>query len=217
MAVVARNAVHLAPDGLAAREAALAEPLAVAMHAVNRANLQEGQSAVVIGCGPIGIAVALCLRARGLARIALVEAAEVRRSTMLSMGFDCVLPPDPDTVRALKSWNGGEGFDAAFDTAGVSAAFALAFQATARGGAVVMVALHRDELPLDARRLLFEEKRLIASMGYVGTFPEVLDLLAKGRIPTERWVTIYGMSEVGRSIRRLVDQQDIKVLIDPRR
>ncbi|MBX5210476.1 alcohol dehydrogenase catalytic domain-containing protein [Rhizobium sp. NZLR11] len=216
MAVVARNAVYIAPDGLAAREASLAEPLSVAMHAVNRANLQEGQSAVVIGCGPVGIAVALCLRARGFERIALVEAAEARRSTVQSMGFDCVLPPEPGTARALKSWNGGEGFEAAFDTAGVSAAFALACQSTARGGAIVIVALHRDELQLDARRLLFEEKRVMASMGYVGTYPEVLDLLANGRIPTEGWTKTYAMSEIDRSLRSLVKQQDIKVLIDPR-
>lgn len=216
MAVVARSSLHAVPAGLGAQEASLAEPLAVAMHAVNRSGLVAGQRAVVIGCGPIGIAVALCLMARGIEKVAAVEKSAIRRAAVSALGLDCVLSPGPGCADALRTWSRGEGCDAAFDTAGVPAAFDTALQAAARGGAVVLVALHTGEVGLDLRRLLFSEKRLIPSIAYAGTFPEVLDLMAAGRINLDPWVRTIRLSEIGPGVERLFRQEAIKLLVDPR-
>jgi threonine dehydrogenase-like Zn-dependent dehydrogenase len=81
------------PNGLDHRHAALTEPIAVGLHAVNKSGIQPGDTALVIGCGPIGIAVVASLRARGIESIAAADFSLKRRELATAMGAHQTLDP----------------------------------------------------------------------------------------------------------------------------
>ena len=81
------------PNGLDLKHAALTEPMAVGLHAVNRSNITPGEAALVIGCGPIGIAIVASLRARGVENVVAADFSPRRRELATAMGAHQVLDP----------------------------------------------------------------------------------------------------------------------------
>ncbi|OBI75176.1 zinc-binding dehydrogenase [Mycobacterium sp. E740] len=81
------------PDGLDPRHAALTEPMAVGLHAVNKSAIAPGESALVIGCGPIGIAIVAALRLRGVEHVAAADFSARRRDLAATMGAHETLDP----------------------------------------------------------------------------------------------------------------------------
>ena len=90
------------PNGLAAEHAALTEPLAVGVHAVAMANIRGGEVPLVIGCGPVGLAVIAALRLRGLHPIVAADYSPVRRALAEKMGADIVV--DPARTQPYAAW-----------------------------------------------------------------------------------------------------------------
>ncbi|RUP04723.1 MAG: alcohol dehydrogenase [Mycobacterium sp.] len=81
------------PNGLDARHAALAEPMAVGLHAVNKSEIEAAETALVIGCGPIGIAIIAALRVRGVEHIAASDFSPKRRELAATMGAHQTVDP----------------------------------------------------------------------------------------------------------------------------
>lgn len=81
------------PNGLAADVAALTEPLAVGLHAVRRGEVGKGQVAIVIGCGPVGLAVILMLKAQGVRTVIASDFSAGRRALARTCGADVVVDP----------------------------------------------------------------------------------------------------------------------------
>src|SRR5690349_19970978 len=89
------------PAGVPAEKAAFTEPMAVALHAVRRGSVGRGQTAVVVGCGPIGLAVILMLKASGVKKVIASDLSPTRRELAVRCGADVVVDPreqDPLTV-----------------------------------------------------------------------------------------------------------------------
>jgi threonine dehydrogenase-like Zn-dependent dehydrogenase len=74
------------PNGLDFKHAALTEPMAVGLHAVNKSNIMPGETALVLGCGPIGIAIIVALRARGVETIVASDFSPKRRELAIALG-----------------------------------------------------------------------------------------------------------------------------------
>src|SRR5207253_4760544 len=90
------------PNGLAAEHAALTEPLAVGVHAVAKANVQGGEVPLVIGCGPVGLAVIAALKIKGLRPIVAADYSPGRRALAEELGADIVV--DPARTQPYASW-----------------------------------------------------------------------------------------------------------------
>lgn len=92
--VLVQDALTLpVPNGLATDVAALTEPLAVGLHAVNRGEVGKGQVAVVIGCGPVGLAVIMVLKAKGVKTVIASDFSPGRRALASTVGADVVIDP----------------------------------------------------------------------------------------------------------------------------
>lgn len=91
--VVQESMVLRVPNGLAPDVAALTEPMAVAWHAVNRGEVRRGDLAVVLGCGPVGLAVIRVLKARGVERVVASDLSPGRRALATTCGADVVVDP----------------------------------------------------------------------------------------------------------------------------
>jgi threonine dehydrogenase-like Zn-dependent dehydrogenase len=114
------------PNGMSPETAALTEPMAVAWHAVRRSGVRKRETAVVIGCGPIGLAVILMLKARGVRKVIASDLSPGRRALAEQCGADVVVDPGPESAES--PWTGFEDsryftdandlFDLALDTMG---------------------------------------------------------------------------------------------------
>jgi threonine dehydrogenase-like Zn-dependent dehydrogenase len=164
MIVPARNVVVL-PSTTPVSLGALIEPLAVAVHAVNRASVRPGDNVFVVGGGPIGQCVALAARKSGAAEVIVSELDEGRRALCERLGLKTLNPDGvevADQVRA--TWT--RLADVAFDAVGLSGTLRDALLSTKWGGTVCLVGMGSPELQFDAYRVSTDERSLVGSFAY---------------------------------------------------
>lgn len=156
---VPQDAVLHLPENVPLDVGALIEPLAVAWHAVSAApSLRPEHTVLVLGSGPIGLAVVQCLVARGVKQIVLFEVATRRQQFARDFGAHEVLNPKSDDVVAkVRELSGGRGADVVFDCAGLKANLDTACDAVKTRGHVVNVAIWEKEIPFQANKLVFKE------------------------------------------------------------
>ena len=162
------------PDAVPDDIAVLAEPLAVALHAVDRADLRLGDRVLVSGFGPIGAGVVLAAGASGAAEIVVLEPDPDRRSRAAGIG---ARPFPPSAVRELRGFA-----DVGFECSGASGALEAVLRVVRPGGRVVVPAVSQDPAVLDPRRLVLGERAVIGSIGYRGDVARAMSLLATGTI-----------------------------------
>jgi threonine dehydrogenase-like Zn-dependent dehydrogenase len=131
-----------APEALGDTEAAMMEPVSVAVHAVQQSGLVLGDRAAVMGLGPIGLLVGACARLAGAATLMGFDFSPRRRKAALAMGFDTALDPrEADPVRSALNQSGDRGMDVVFECAGAPGTLEQALQMARARGRVILVAL----------------------------------------------------------------------------
>src|SRR5579863_8628944 len=129
------------PSEMSFDEAALAEPLAIAMHSLRLASIGPGETVAVIGAGPIGLLTIAALRATQAARIWAVEPLVHRRELARGIGADAALEP-AEAVREILNWTGQRGVDCAIDCAAGEHTTNQALQLTRNAGRAVLTGIH---------------------------------------------------------------------------
>ncbi|MGK0741922.1 alcohol dehydrogenase catalytic domain-containing protein [Leucobacter sp. Z1108] len=197
------------PEGIPLKLGALVEPLAVSWHAVRRSGIAPGQRALIIGGGPIGIGVALALRAFGIEDVRLSETSATRRKVIEAMGIASLA----DTAD-LKSQ--GE-IDIVFDAAGHASALDQAIEILKPQGIAVIVAIYKRPMQLTGATIALKELRIIGSLAYEAPdFAEVIAAMTAGLIDTGHWVEVGDFDELEQTIRALARGERLKVLVDMR-
>jgi L-iditol 2-dehydrogenase len=213
--------VHPLPDAIDDVEGALVEPLAVALHAVDRAGTLVGASVGVIGCGPIGLLIVAAARAAGAATIVAAEPLAHRREAAAAMGASTVVTATTagDEREVILGATGGRGLDVVFEAAGEAAAVDTAVEIARPGAEVVMVGIPAsDETAFRAsvaRRkeltIRFSRRSSEASMS------RAIDLAASGAIDLAGLVSLcVGLPDAARAFEALVARSEIKVIVRPR-
>lgn len=176
---VATNRLYRVPDSLDSRTAALTEPTAVAVHAVRRSAYQPGDSAVVLGGGPIGTMIALVLKLNGCTNLLVSEPRQYRLSLLQSLGVAVIDASGEDPVAAARRAVGEGGADVVFEVAGVDATAAQATQIAGVQGDIVVVAVPKHPLQWDDVAMSFKELTLTGTRVYAPfDFDRALALLA---------------------------------------
>jgi 2-desacetyl-2-hydroxyethyl bacteriochlorophyllide A dehydrogenase len=206
--------VALPPD-LSLQAAALAEPTAVAVHDVRRAQLAEGDRAVVVGGGPIGLLVAVAAREAG-AEIVLVEPNAGRRRVAQRAGLSTFDPAAGPVSDYVDEWTDGAGTDVAFEVSGVPAGMQSAVESLGARGRLVVVAIHATPPPVALFRVFWRELTIIGARVYErADFEEAVLLLAAGRIPVDVLVTdVLPLARTPDAFGALERGEAMKVLID---
>lgn len=175
--------MYRVPDGVDLRLAALTEPLAVAVHDVRRSGLQVGETALVVGGGPIGMLIAIVARAAGARKVVISEVNDFRRNFAAEMGFGVVNPLDPDADAQLRKLSENRGFDASFEAAGVESAITACVEHTKNTGTVVVIAIAPKAYPVSTSKIFAKELtlrgvRIHSQYNFMGA----IDLLGSGMI-----------------------------------
>jgi (R,R)-butanediol dehydrogenase/meso-butanediol dehydrogenase/diacetyl reductase len=180
-ALVPSYMVHRLPDGFDLAAAALLEPAAVALHGIRRSTFAAGQTAVVVGLGPVGLIVCALLREAGAAWIVGVDPAPARRLLGRRFGVDAVLGPDADVAATVEELIGGDRAHVAFEVVGSQAAVDTALSSLRTGGELLLLGLV-DQVMLPAFDMVNAELRLTTSVGYRDCHPELIGLVTTGRL-----------------------------------
>lgn len=174
---VPATAVKRLPASVSLELGALVEPLAVGWHAVSVSPYRDGDAALVLGGGPIGLATIQALASRGCGTIIVSEVARARRAFARQFGAHHVLDPAAvDVVAEVARLTGGRGADVGFDCAGVQGAVDEAFRALRARGTLVNVAVWEKRATLDMNELVFRERSYMGG-AYTLFFVFVVPLL----------------------------------------
>jgi (R,R)-butanediol dehydrogenase/meso-butanediol dehydrogenase/diacetyl reductase len=205
------------PDHLGDAAGALVEPLAIALHTINRARLTGLETVLVLGAGPIGLAVIAWLAARGHRRIAVSDPVAVRRQLAVDCGADLVIDPASDDVAgAARAALGGKP-EVIFDCAG--GRLGEAVMLAGHDATIVVAGVHANPVPVDTQRALLREVDVrFASWYTTAEFEHTIDAvgrdrLAIGSIVTHR-ITLDELPAMYQSLQHPNEQG--KVLVSPR-
>jgi 2-desacetyl-2-hydroxyethyl bacteriochlorophyllide A dehydrogenase len=169
------------PATLKDDDAALIEPLAVAVHDVTRAEVKSGDAVVVFGGGPIGCLIALVCRHRG-ARVKVVEINPHRLALLKSIGLETI-GPDQDTIRTVLDWTNGDGADVAFEVSGSPDPVRIITQLVRVWGTVSIIAIHAEPVAINLYPMFGRELKMHGSRLYTrAAWEESIRLLATGAI-----------------------------------
>lgn len=211
-AEVGRNVFHLG-DEVSWEGGALAEPLAVVVHATRRSGVGPDDVAVVLGLGPIGQLLARVLVAGGVQRVVGVERSSFRRAWAQERGLSAVA--DVDDLRAALD---GARADVVFECTGVPALAQRAARLVRKGGTVMVVAAYEEPAPIDVSGFVVTELTIRGSSAYaIADFAEAVRLLATGAVSAADIVTESAALEAlpDALARQLAGHDALKVVVTP--
>ena len=171
------------PDNVSFAEGAMVEPFAIGMQAALRARIQPGDIAVVTGAGPIGMMVALAALAGGCARVIVADLAQPKLDIIGAYrGIRTVNIRDRALADAVAEATDGWGADVVFECSGAAPAI-LGLPALARpGGAIVLVGMPVDPVPVDIVGLQAKELRIETVFRYANVYDRAIALIASGKV-----------------------------------
>lgn len=177
-------------DKLGAEAAVLAEPLSVAVRAVERGGVQLGSTVGIFGTGTIGLLTIQTARRAGARSIIAVDRHEQRRKLALQLGADVAVTPEEATEAGM-DLTGGLGLDITIEAAGNAGAGAAAVGLARRGGRTVMLGVYGGMVSFDMMDFLLGEKEVVACLSHVydTDFATAVSLLDRGLIDTAPLVT----------------------------
>ncbi|MGZ6195050.1 MAG: zinc-binding dehydrogenase [Candidatus Binataceae bacterium] len=224
------------PNGLATERAALTEPLAVGYHAVARARMEKDDAPLVIGCGPVGLAVIAALKLKGVHPIVAADFSPRRRALAQEMGADVVVDPrekspyeswrelaayrDPARAPQLPPWMPGPALRPAviFECVGVPGVIETIMAAAPAHARMVVVGVCMERDHIEPLFGINKELNLQFVLGYTGEeFADTLRNLAEGKVNGDPLVTgKVGVEGVAQAFEDLASpERHAKILVEP--
>jgi 2-desacetyl-2-hydroxyethyl bacteriochlorophyllide A dehydrogenase len=212
------------PNDLPFEVAALSEPLAVALHGVNRAEAKPGDKVVVFGCGPIGLSMVLWLADRGVRDVVALDLADERLDRAKALGARAVINPAKENVRErLQALHGtgrvlnreAVGTDAFIDAAGAPNILSDVVRMAKFQSRMVVTAAYMKPVELDLGAMLTTEMTLTTAVGYPTEMPDVVAALPRlrdkarslisHRYPFEKVIEALGVAGTPASAKVMID------------
>ena len=215
---VPEHVVVRLPDDASLRQAALVEPVAVAVHDVRRSELSAGAKVVVLGGGPIGVLIATVARHAG-ADVYVSEVDPTRLLQAAALGFHTLDPAQDDVETAVTKWTDGAGADVVFEVSGAAAAVEAATALAKVRGTIVVVAIHPTPRPVDLQRVFWRELRILGARVYERQdFDDAIRLIADGVIPADQLITdVVPLEATANAFARLEAGTAMKMLVAVRK
>ncbi|HMD86223.1 MAG TPA: zinc-binding alcohol dehydrogenase family protein [Terriglobia bacterium] len=181
---------------------ALVEPLSIGAHAVMRSGLGPGEQALVVGAGPIGVAITQLALAAG-AGVRVLETSAYRRALVERLGVEALAAVDDASA------------DVVIDATGNAASMAQSFARARFGGRIVWVGIVPSAVPVDDPLFHHRELTLFASRNSAGHFPRVIRMIEEGVIDTSPWITHrLSLEDVPARFEEVTQREGLKTIIE---
>lgn len=185
------------PDNISFAEGAMVEPLAVGLHAANKAQIKPGDVAVVSGAGPIGMVTALAALASGCSRVIMSDVIDEKLELAASLG-----PITPVNIKresltdVTKAITNGIGADIMFEASGNPKALESVFDPVRPGGRVVLIGMPGAPVPMSVEAAMIKEISIATIFRYAHVYPRALQLMGSGKINVKPLITdVYTFAE----------------------
>jgi L-iditol 2-dehydrogenase len=218
--VVPSLIVYKLPETISFTEAAMLEAVSVALHAVRVAEVEGGETALVIGAGMIGLLTLQAARVAGCSKIFIADIDDTRLNLARQVGADEVLhATSAELVARIMELTNGRGVDLAFEAVGRNETVAAAIDCTRKGGTVTLVGNIMPEVTLPLQKVVTRQIRLQGSCASSGEYPQAIELISTGKIQVKPLITAVASLEEGpRWFDRLHSREPnlMKVILTPR-
>jgi len=206
------------PSGLPVDLAALTEPLAVGVHAVAKSRIVSGEAAIVLGCGPVGLACIADLKMRGIGPVIAADFSPKRRALAEKLGADVVV--DPRQTSAIDAWRKADGVRqlVIFEAVGVPGMINEAMRVAPRNTRILVVGACMQADTIYPMLGIGRELNLQFVLGYdPGEFANALTAIADGRVDLSPWITgSVAIDDVPQAFRDLGNPEaHAKILVKP--
>jgi (R,R)-butanediol dehydrogenase/meso-butanediol dehydrogenase/diacetyl reductase len=204
------------PDTVSDQDGALAEPLAVGLHALDRAVVRAAEHVLILGFGPIGAGAALLAQSAG-GRVHVVEIESGRRAQAEALGFETIEAGNELPRRVRQRLRAG-GADVVVETTGSPTILADAVRCARRGGRIVMAGITSAPATIDTSEIVLFERSLIGSLGYRNDVERVVHMIEAGLVEPAGLISeIVPLSEAADAVKSLAEKVEgrIKVLVKP--
>lgn len=209
---------HL-PDKVTFEQAALVEPLSVAIHALKVSPVFMNDRVVVVGAGTIGLLIIQALKVAGCSEIIAIDLDEQKLKTALEVGATCVIQSQKENAKdKVLEKTKGLGADLAFEAVGIAPTFKTAVDAVRKGGNVVMVGNVSKEIPLELQKCVTRQIGLLGSCASAGEYDIGLSLIEKGLINLDNIISVVApLSEGDKWFKKLHQAEPgiIKIVLKP--
>jgi L-iditol 2-dehydrogenase len=211
--------VHSMPEGLSFREAALLEPVSIALHAARRGQISNDDVALVIGCGTIGLFLIQAVRLEGARRVIASDPDKSRLDLARRLGADVTVNPRADDlITIVKDETDGAGVDVSFEAVGFSATLLEAIAAARTGGRIVLVGNLTPKIELDVPHIISQELSLIGTYASGGEYRDAIGLVTSGKLDVGTLISdVVPLSEGQRAFDRLYRGESglVKIILEP--
>jgi (R,R)-butanediol dehydrogenase/meso-butanediol dehydrogenase/diacetyl reductase len=216
-AVTRPNQCVILPKSASLTDGAIIEPLAVALHGVNMSGLRSGDQVLILGAGPIGLAVAFWARRAGAAKVVVQDIADHQRDRAIAMGASGFVADADDPVGAAERALGGKA-DIVFECVGLPGLIAQAVNQVRNRGTILLLGLCTRPDTFNSFAMLSKEVRLVTSAFFMRQeYEAALDALNAGATEPRHLITdtiaLADTPERFEALRRRT--HDCKVLIAP--
>ena len=215
---VPHHVLYEIPEKVSFTQAAMVEPVAVALHAVGLTPISVNDSAVVVGAGMIGSFIVQALRAAGCGRIIVVDLELERLELARKLGADLGVRADEDVPEKIKELTHGRGADIAFEAVGIGSTVQTAIDSVRRGGTVTLVGNLAANVNLPLQKVVTQQLRLQGSCAICGEYPAALEMIERGEIDVDTILSAQvPLANGAEWFQRLYDKEKglVKVVLNP--
>lgn len=217
--VVPERIIYRLPENVPFCEAAMIEPLAVAVHAVAVTEPPEKCSALIVGAGMIGLLVLQALREAGCTKVIVTDIDESRLQLAKDLGAAFVINgKTADTVAEVRKLTGGAGVDVALEVVGSTPTVRIAIESVRKGGTVTLIGNIAPNVEIPLQAVVSRQIRLQGSAASAGEYPQCIEMLARGAINLKPLISVVAPLEQGAEwFERLHERQPnlMKVILSP--
>lgn len=216
---VPQHILYRIPEGVSFIQAALVEPAAVSLHAINLSPVTPDDTVLVVGAGMVGMFVIQLLRIKGCKHIIAVDLEASRLELAKKLGADfAFVPGDLELEKTVLALTNNRGADCAFEVVGIAASVQLGISLLRKGGTITLLGNLSPEVPIPMQAVVTKQLRLQGSCAINGEYPEILELISRGALDMEAILSAEApLSEGAQWFDRLYKKEKglMKVILKP--
>ncbi|AUD07166.1 galactitol-1-phosphate 5-dehydrogenase [Spirosoma pollinicola] len=216
---IPQHILYAIPDNVSFTQAALVEPVAVALHAVSLTPIQVNDSAVVVGSGMIGLFVIQALKLSGCGTIIAIDLDDDRLALAQELGATHTINAESGEIaKQVQELTGGRGADVSFEVVGAGPAVKTAIDCVRKGATVTLVGNLAPTVEMPLQAIVTRQLRLQGSCAINGEYEAALALISSGRINVEAILSAEApLNEGADWFKRLYEKEKglIKVVLKP--
>ena len=215
---VPHHVLYKIPEKVSFTQAAMVEPVAVALHAVGLTPISVNDSAVVVGAGMIGSFIVQALRTAGCGRIIVVDLELGRLELAKKLGADFGVRADGNVLDKVKELTHNRGADVAFEAVGIDSTVQTAIDSVRRGGTVTLVGNLAPNVNLPLQKVVTQQLRLQGSCAICGEYPAALEMIERGEINVDAILSAeVPLADGAEWFQRLYNKEKglVKVILTP--